>query len=343
VIAWLLILLFLGLWSYWGVVELYYEGWGNPWHVAILYLMPAAVSLVLAVAVLQWPRAGGVLLIVVGVLFTLWWWLPALRQGNLTWQRVLSQFPLSALLIVIGALFLYEGRRRRMLEVEERRPGWWRRWQLWVTLAVPLLIAVGVSAYHLPIVLARVDDGGRGARTIAGNSVALVWAPAGPGWNWKQPWGGYPSWNSIALYGDPPVGIDKARGAAAPPATGADMASTGVCRYLDESGTRLLPEPADLWRMPTVDEIARSLVIHGRNAGCAWDGTVGRMACAARPDKETPLWAPNEPPIYYWAADEHSVQEAYYVSYNGYVSAQPKSFGNPRHGYRCVREPVTRP
>jgi len=36
---------------------------------------------------------------------------------------------------------------------------------------------------------------------------------------------------------------------------------------------------------------------------------------------------------HYWSADEYDEQEAYYVSY------QPKSWGNPRHGYRCVREP----
>jgi hypothetical protein len=57
------------------------------------------------------------------------------------------------------------------------------------------------------------------------------------------------------------------------------------------------------------------------------------------PDKETPLWNPDAPPIYYWAADVSNEEDAYYVSYNGFVSAQPKTFGNPRHGYRCVREP----
>ncbi|RMD93222.1 MAG: hypothetical protein D6814_15915, partial [Calditrichaeota bacterium] len=52
----------------------------------------------------------------------------------------------------------------------------------------------------------------------------------------------------------------------------------------------------------------------------------------------SPLWAPNWSPIYYWAADEFNERQAYYVSYNGYVQHQPKSWGNPRHGYRCVRE-----
>ncbi|MGB9301771.1 MAG: hypothetical protein WCD51_14435 [Anaerolineae bacterium] len=43
---------------------------------------------------------------------------------------------------------------------------------------------------------------------------------------------------------------------------------------------------------------------------------------------------------HYWSADEYDEQEAYYVSYHGsIVSYQPKSWGNPRHGYPCVREP----
>jgi hypothetical protein len=100
--------------------------------------------------------------------------------------------------------------------------------------------------------------------------------------------------------------------------------------------------------MPTTDEIVRSLVRHGENAGCAlrqaqdgaWDGESGEADCRTSPDKETPLWAPDQPPIYYWSADEYDEHEAYYVGYNGRgVYSQKKSWGNPRHGYRCVREP----
>jgi len=83
--------------------------------------------------------------------------------------------------------------------------------------------------------------------------------------------------------------------------------------------------------------MVRSLTLDGRNAGCVWNGEIGFAACRERPDKETPLWAPNQSPIYYWAADEHDGEQAWYVAYNGAVRAQPKNFGNPRHGYRCVR------
>jgi hypothetical protein len=99
----------------------------------------------------------------------------------------------------------------------------------------------------------------------------------------------------------------------------------------------LLPEPPHIWRLPTVDEIVRSLVKGGENAGCAWDGQPGKADCAVTPDKETPLWAPDASPIYYWAADEVDRANAWYVSYNGSVHFQPKEWSNPRHSYRCVR------
>ena len=58
-----------------------------------------------------------------------------------------------------------------------------------------------------------------------------------------------------------------------------------------------MAEPQDVWRMPTVDELVRSLVRRGENAGCAWDGEQKRAACRVAPDKEMPLWATDEPPI----------------------------------------------
>ncbi|MBE9522295.1 MAG: hypothetical protein IME95_03815 [Proteobacteria bacterium] len=90
--------------------------------------------------------------------------------------------------------------------------------------------------------------------------------------------------------------------------------------------------------MPTTDELVRSLVYHGENAGCDWDGRLDKVACNQIPDKETPLWAPDQAPIYMWSGEEYSDEEAFFVSYNGWVKIQPKSWGNPRHGYRCVRE-----
>jgi hypothetical protein len=334
------------LWTYWGFGEMYYEGWWGEWYNRIVYLSPGGACLALTLVVLKWPRQGGWLLVLVGVAFTVWWWGPAALHGELTLRRVLSQFPISGMLVIIGALFLLEARyrQRRCAEGWTSPENWFRR-NLYCLLAIglPLLVAVGVSAYNLPLVLTRIDDGGRGERLIEGNEVALVWAPKGPGWNWKQPWGGYPSWDAMALYGVPPAGLGDKEGYGwqeGVHAAAVDMAETGLCRYLSEDGLMLMTAPQDIWRMPTTDEVVRSLVKHGQNAGCAWDGEDdSRADCAIVPDKETPLWEPDQPPVYYWSTDEYDDRRAYYVSFNGRIAYQPKDWGNPRHGYRCVREP----
>jgi len=337
-----LLILTTSLWTFWGTAEMYYEGWGMPFPKPLAYLIPAAVCLALTLASLTWPRFGGWLLIVIGGGFTLWWWRLAAAREWLGWRWILSTFPVSGMLILTGALFLLEGRHRQRRRAEGWSPpaGWFRRNARYVlAVGFPLLTAVAVSAYYLPTLLTRVDDGDRGARLIEGQGEALVWAPEGPGWNWKQPWGGYPSWNQIALYGVPPVGLGDKPSRQGADATEEDLRTAGLCRYLSEDGRTLMAEPQNVWRMPTADEVIRSLVRHGANAGCTWDGQSGRADCRVTPDKETPLWAPDQQPIYYWTADEYDAHRAYYVSYNGGVGHQPKSWGNPRHGYRCVREP----
>ena len=46
--------------------------------------------------------------------------------------------------------------------------------------------------------------------------------------------------------------------------------------------------PQDIWRMPATDEVLRSLVRRGENAGAEWNGKLGRMSFHVMPDKETP-------------------------------------------------------
>jgi len=194
-----------------------------------------------------------------------------------------------------------------------------------VALAPSLLIAIGVTAFFAPLLLSRYDDGDRGARQlplsrIAGESGALIWAPAGPGWNGHplRGVGRSPSWDDLALYGVPPVGIHpKRKWQEGEHATQADMQATGLCRYLSANGKSVLPEPQDVWRLPTADEIVRSLVRQGESAGCTWDGVSARAECARQPNKDAPLWAPDEAPIYYWAGDEYDAGEAWYVPYTG--------------------------
>jgi hypothetical protein len=78
----------------------------------------------------------------------------------------------------------------------------------------------------------------------------------------------------------------------------------------------------------------------GEHAGCTWDRETRDVTCEHPPNKDTPLWAPDQEPIYYWSGEEYDEESAFYVGYTGQrAHRQPKGWGNPRHGYRCVREP----
>jgi hypothetical protein len=324
-------------WTFWGTAEMYHEGWWGAWYNRLPYLAPIAATLAPALVAFRWPIVGGSIIIAIGV-FALGFF-----GGDVAF--------IGLAIALVGLGFLVDGivKHRRKAEPPGPPPSWWRRQsRSLIAVTATLLIFLGVSAYNLPTVLTRVDDGDRSARLIEGNGVSLVWAPEGPGWNWKQPWGGYPSWQSIALYGVPPVGLrdklgfghQEGESAIAVFATAEDMATTNLCRYLSDDGTTLPHEPQDIWRMPTTDEIVRSLGRHGANAGCTWQGEYGEQAaCDVQPDKESPLWSTDQPVIYYWSAESHSEGLGYFVAYNGTVSAARKLGGNPRHGYRCVRDP----
>ena len=330
------------LWTFWGTAEMYFEGWGQPFPAPLAYLIPAAISLLLALAAIRFPRIGGWAMIALGGLFTVWWVRLQLGRGA-DFAALLTLFPVSAMIVVTGVLFLLDSRYQCRLRAEgaPTSPVWWRRNIRYViTVGAVLLTIIAISVVNLPIVLTRDDDGYRGQRVIEGNGITIVWAPSGPGWNWKQDFGGYPSWNSLALYGMEPVGIDwhgKQPGDSLD-ATPEQMHEFCVCAYLSEDGSTLVDTPLYIWRMPTTDEVVRSLCRDGRNAGCVWDGTDHSPECVVLADKETPLWNPTEQPVYYWTAEQLNEKRAYFVSYNGRgVGAQPKRWGNPRHGYRCVR------
>jgi hypothetical protein len=123
------------------------------------------------------------------------------------------------------------------------------------------------------------------------------------------------------------------------------MERTGLCSYLNKDGTMLMPEWQGIWRLPTADEVVRTLVGNGGNAGCTWDGVSYSADCQRQPNKDTPLWAVDESPIYYWTADDYGGGAAWCVPYTGglryggSIHTQPKDWGNSRHGFRCVRDP----
>ena len=332
-IAVALLVLVTSFWTFWGTGEMYHEGWFGAWHHRARYLIPAASCLALSLIGLRRPLIGGLLLFAVGLWFTLWWGrLQIARGADLV--ALLMMLPISASLAMCGLLLVFEWRRRRRSTTRPSRAAYL------VVVGVPVLVFSIFSAFRLPAVLGRLDDGDRGERLIEGAAVRLVWAPDGPGWaRGEGHVDGNPSWNRIALYGLHPIGLEDKPGRAEGPATADEMRRYGLHRYLSRDGRTLLESPIDVWRMPTVVELVGSLCRDGRPVDATWDGKSPRASFTVQPEKETPLWAPDRSPIYYWAADERDESEAYWVSYNGWVRHQPKSWGNPRHGFRLVRDP----
>ena len=346
-----------GLWTFWGVGEMFYEGWWGSWTNRLPYLVPMAICWIFAFLALTWPRLGGWILILFGGAFTTWRLVRQAQLSQFSLEWALSWFPLSGLFIIIGLLFLLEGRfRRQGSPAGELLPPRWRQRNLryLIVFAPSLLIVIGVTLFFIPLLSSRYDDGQRGARLIEGNGIRLVWAPAGPGWSsgvgpsqeaGRLLPGANLSWNAIAFFGIPPVGYGDKLGYEEQDARETDMRRTGLCCYLSEDGLSLMPDPQNIWRMPTTDEIVRSLVRGGDNAGCTWDGQSNKADCKRQPNKDTPLWAPDTSPIYYYSGEEYDEGSAWYVpytgggSYGGVIGPQSKDGGNARHGYRCVREP----
>jgi hypothetical protein len=314
-------------WSYWSANEMYHEGWWGAWWHPLPYLAPTVITLIPTLIAIRWPIVGGILLVGVGTFASLFF------SNDVRF--------IGLAIGLVGVAFAVDGmvKRRSQSSSEEAAPRWRRHWRTLLAVGAPLVVVLTVSAYTLPRVLARVDDHDRGARRIEGNGIALTWAPEGPGWNARQSWGGYPSWQSIALYGVAPVGLgDKpGYGPQGRFASSDDMQRTNLCLYLNADGTIMHDVPQYVWRMPTTEEVVRSLGRNGDNAACTWNGKLGFVQCAVRPDKESPLWATDHPVIYYWTADSHNDTRGYFVSFNGAVNVSYKPGGNPRHSYRCVK------
>jgi hypothetical protein len=302
-----------------------------------LFLLIPVAAMVFCIIAVKFPYIGESILVFVGVSFAAWWLLPGLKNGFYTLSVAVERLFLSFGFSIVGVCFILDGCINPKLS--ENDQSWLaKNLKVILSLGIPILVGLGVAAFNLPIVLTRVDDGVRTARLIEGENLQLSWAPSGPGWNWKQDFGGYPSWDFLAAYGMEPIGLGNNK-LSDSHASQDDMAKTGLCAFLSEDGKTLRSKPVYIWRMPTVDEIAGSLSQHNQNAACIWRGKKGKLDCALNPDKETPLWAPDQPPVYYWAGNAYDHEQAYYVSYTGWVNSQPKDWGNPRHGFRCVKVP----
>jgi len=189
-----LVILMTCFWTYWGMAEMYYEGWGLPFPHLLRYWIVAVLFLAFSLLALTWPKTGGMILLILGGAFSIFWMVTAVRRGLLSLKWAVNNlFPLSGIVIFVGILFLLGDRLNRWQDNQPRSPhkkSVLRRKSLYIlAIGLPLLVALSTSIYYLPLIGSRLDDGERGAYLIQGNGVNLIWAPKGPGWNLKQPWG----------------------------------------------------------------------------------------------------------------------------------------------------------
>ena len=180
-----------------------------------------------------------------------------------------------------------------------------RRLAYILVIGLPLLQIFGIGTFHALRVANRFNDDDFSARQIAGNGIALTWAPQGPGWP-----------------DDGTASYDAKR----------------ICSHLNREGTKIDDHELNIWRLPTVDEAVRSMVYHGRNAGGFWDSSSKRATYALQPDKESPLWNIHLKTIYWWTSTEADDKNAYIVVYNGGVWPRLKKLRAGYLNFRAVKE-----
>jgi hypothetical protein len=188
---------------------------------------------------------------------------------------------------------------------------WWfgspepKKLAIVLSIALPLLAFVICAAEPVYRISQRFDDGYRGERVINGDGVQLVWAPEGPGWP------------------DEGVGYSDA---------------VNRCKMLTLDGETLAATPQNIWRLPAVDEVARSMTRKGQNAGGYWDSARNQAQFKIMPDKEAPLWNPYTGIIYWWTGSLDAKGKVYRMVFDGNVGPLARNFKMGSLGFRAVRE-----
>ena len=172
-----------------------------------------------------------------------------------------------------------------------------------ISIGIPTLTLIIAGVGPVTRVSRRIDDGNLNARLVHGNGVDLTWAPSGPGW--------------------PREGTDWYK-------------ANQICQNLNEDGLTINSSPQNIWRLPTVDEVVRSMSRHGKNSGGMWNAETGEATYETTPDKESPLWNIHSQVIYWWTTTEVGEEQAYIIVYDGKVWARDKQIDLTYLGFRCV-------
>ena len=155
-----------GVWSFWGIIENFHEGWYSQslWEnigmLFLQYLLFTFIFSALGCLSLRFPRIGLAAHIALGV-FTIIFF----KGSSFQVIYLLLAVPL----ILLGLLYLFGRPKPRKLAYL-------------LIICVPLVIIAVFGGINYARVSRRVDDGNYGLRIIEGNDITLAAAPRGPGW-----------------------------------------------------------------------------------------------------------------------------------------------------------------
>jgi hypothetical protein len=179
-----------------------------------------------------------------------------------------------------------------------------KKWKYRLSILLPFLTLIILGIEPAIRVSGRINDENYGIRTIEQNGIALVWAPNGPGW--------------------PNDGTDWFK-------------ADSICSYLKEDGLSIASQPQNIWRLPSVEEVVKSMKRHENNCKGKLNSNE-EPEYEIRPDKETPLWNPNSKVIYWWTRTEIDENDAFMIVYDGKIWKKSKSFNANYLGYRAVKD-----
>lgn len=156
--------IFSNLWSYWGIIENFHEGW---YHVNIWdniqmmfgqYLLVPLAFILLGFISVNWNRFGAMLHIALAVFaFT--------QFGNMNAGILFIAIPL----ILLASLYWFGNITKKLIAYIP-------------LLFLPLLMIITIGSVQFYKVSHRYNDHNLESRIIKGNRVELIWAPEGPGW-----------------------------------------------------------------------------------------------------------------------------------------------------------------
>jgi len=356
-IAFFLLLAVTILWAVWGTGEVFHEGWYQPyWHI-IFYFIPFILIFGFATLAIFYPLIGGILILSGGLGYFILFIVRAI-QNHIKLES--SFFIVNAGIVFTGLFFVFLYILFKKTGVSEHR--WFflgkhllfkRTAKIIIIATVSIILIVSIGSPMLVRNLTRVQLENFSEAKVQGNGIDATFSAEGPGWYYSnrtplifegKEYSGL-SWNEIALFGKEPVGFEgknygkdyNGSSESIYYATQKDFDKYNMFRYIDFGGVELTKEIQDCWRLPSIDEYVRLLKHRDKNAGGFFDTQEGKAYYYVTPDKDAPIWAPEEMVIYYWTSTSADDTEAYDITYSGQVRKISKITKQDYRGYRAVR------